>query len=378
MDWQSPQDFEYATQQQFIPCSGPQQLPSDMRVQAAEIAVKENAQNRPILDKLGKIAISIGTQVLTEYIKSQGGLGGLLGGILGGAQQGQQFHGYAQQYTQQIPQEIPDETLENIATPERLAVLTTKYWRTSGVKLGVAFMENTTNALASKILQYANLWSAKGNVNVKFELVALGNAEIRVSRGGGGYWAYLGTDNLSIPRQYQNVNLEGFTLRTADSEYNRVVTHEFGHVLGFPHEHMRAAIIAKLNREATINYFMQTQGWSRQEVIAQVLTAIPENQLLPTSSVEDETSVMTYQLPGSITNDGQPIRGGSGINETDYKVAAKTYPVSTPVEPTKPDPNKPDPNKPDPNKPDPTSPVAPEGRGVLVINGVNYNLTATR
>jgi hypothetical protein len=222
------------------------------------------------------------------------------------------------------------------------------------------------------------LWSAKGNVNVKFELVALGNAEIRVSRGGGGYWAYLGTDNLSIPRQYQNVNLEGFTLRTADSEYNRVVTHEFGHVLGFPHEHMRAAIIAKLNREATINYFMQTQGWSRHEVIAQVLTAIPENQLLPTSSVEDETSVMTYQLPGSITNDGQPIRGGSGINETDYKVAAKTYPVSTPVEPTKPDPNKPDPNKPDPNKPDPTSPVAPEGRGVLVINGVNYNLTATR
>lgn len=37
---------------------------------------------------------------------------------------------------------------------------------------------------------------------------------------------------------------------------------------------------------------------------------------------------MCYQLPGEITRDGQPIRGGDDINETDYQFAARIYPRS--------------------------------------------------
>ena len=35
---------------------------------------------------------------------------------------------------------------------------------------------------------------------------------------------------------------------------------------------------------------------------------------------------MCYQLPGAITTDGQPIRGGTDINQTDYDFAASIYP----------------------------------------------------
>ena len=40
------------------------------------------------------------------------------------------------------------------------------------------------------------------------------------------------------------MNLEAFTMQTPDSEFHRVVRHEAGHTLGFPHEHMRKAIVA--------------------------------------------------------------------------------------------------------------------------------------
>ena len=54
-----------------------------------------------------------------------------------------------------------------------------------------------------------------------------------------GYWSYLGTDVLHIPVDQQTMNLQGFTERTPESEYRRVVRHETGHTMGFPHEHMR-------------------------------------------------------------------------------------------------------------------------------------------
>ena len=60
----------------------------------------------------------------------------------------------------------------------------------------------------------------------------------RISRGSEGYWSYLGTDIRLIPRNRPTMNLQGFTMNTSESEYKRVVRHETGHTLGFPHEHI--------------------------------------------------------------------------------------------------------------------------------------------
>jgi len=54
-----------------------------------------------------------------------------------------------------------------------------------------------------------------------------------------GYWSYLGTDILHIPKNRPTMCLENFSMDTLESEYKRVVRHETGHTLGFPHEHMR-------------------------------------------------------------------------------------------------------------------------------------------
>src|SRR5215203_1302759 len=103
-------------------------------------------------------------------------------------------------------------------------------------------------------------------------------------------------------------------MNTQDSEYPRVVRHETGHTLGFPHEHMRRQLVDRLDREKVITEFMRTQGWSREEVINQVLTPIEESQLISTEI--DANSIMCYQIDGSLTLDGKPIPGGADINET--------------------------------------------------------------
>jgi hypothetical protein len=208
------------------------------------------------------------------------------------------------------------------ATPERIAVLTTKYWRTNGVRLGVKFLEETPQNLKDRILSHMNAWATRANV--KF-LLSDTDPEVRISRSGQGYWSYVGTDILTIAAGQPTMNLQDFTMNTSESEFKRVVRHETGHTLGCPHEHMRRELVDRIDPDKAIRFFGQTQGWSAQEIRAQVLTPIEEGSLIGTDH-SDTNSIMCYQLPGAVTKDGNPILGGLDIDELDYAFMAKIYP----------------------------------------------------
>ena len=206
--------------------------------------------------------------------------------------------------------------------PARLSVLVQKYWRPRPRQLTVSFMESTPADLRRKIVSHMNAWTQTGCIEF---VLTQGMGQVRISRGAGGYYSYLGTDVLLIPRSRQTMNLEGFTMRTSDAEFRRVVRHEAGHTLGFPHEHMRRQLIARLDRERTYAYFRRTQGWDRATVAAQVLTPLEERSIFGTSAA-DQDSIMCYHLPGEITRDGRPIRGGRDVNTTDYAFCGAIYP----------------------------------------------------
>ncbi len=222
------------------------------------------------------------------------------------------------------------------STPLRIAVVTTKYWGIGGTRLTVGFMDNPPADLRKRILLHMNAWGA--TANVKFVETRTG-AQVRIAREGGengGYWSYLGTDILHIPKNQQTMNLEEFSMSTPESEYHRVVRHETGHTLGFPHEHMRKVLVDKIDPAKAIAYFVRTQGWSEEEVRQQVLTPLEESSLLGTRP--DPKSIMCYQIPGELTKDGKPIIGGKDIDASDKTFAAKIYPKKgTPAKPgTKP------------------------------------------
>ena len=79
--------------------------------------------------------------------------------------------------------------------------------------------------------------------------------DVRISLQGEGFWSYLGTDILQVPRNQPTMNLEGFSIDTSDAEYRRVVRHETGHTLGFPHEQLRKEIVGRIDHQKAYEWF---------------------------------------------------------------------------------------------------------------------------
>ncbi len=208
-------------------------------------------------------------------------------------------------------------------TRAALSVLTTKYWGAKGVKLTVGFLDNPPADLRKRILLHMNAWAKTANVTF---VAAKTDPQVRIARvPNDGYWSYLGTDVLHIKKAEPTMNLDSFTMSTPESEYKRVVRHETGHTLGFPHEHLRRQLVAKIDVAKAIAYYQRTQGWPPDKVRFQVLTPLEEGSLIGTASA-DANSIMCYQIPGELTRSGEPIVGGIDIDKWDREFIALIYP----------------------------------------------------
>lgn len=226
-------------------------------------------------------------------------------------------------------------TFGGVSPPDFLAVLTSKWWHSGGVNLSVQFLDNPPASVRRRILEAANLWNR--TANVAFSETS-GQGQIRITRTPGqGYYSFLGTDILHIPPNQPTMNLDSFSDRTSDAEVIRVVCHEFFHSAGGPHEHARREIIQRLNPAAVIAEFRRSQGWSEEMIRQQILTPLDESSYYGTEHAE-ETSIMTYSFPASVTIDGRPILGGSVISEQDYAFAARIYPKAVQPPPPPPPP----------------------------------------
>lgn len=211
--------------------------------------------------------------------------------------------------------------------PRRLAVVIDRKWPSAGARLTVQFLDGPTDALRKRILSHMNAWSKTANVQF---VETRGTGQVRIARldspeDMAGYWSYIGTEILAIDAPEPTMNLEGFTMRTSDAEFHRVVRHETGHTLGFEHEHMRADLIGRIDRRKAYVYFERTEGWDEDETREQVLTPLSKRSIMGTAE-SDPHSVMCYQIPAEITKNGKAIPGGSDITATDYAFAGRIYP----------------------------------------------------
>jgi len=214
-----------------------------------------------------------------------------------------------------------------VIQPQHLALLTAKYWGSGGVRLTVGFLDNPPADLRARILSHMNAWGAF--CNVQFTETAT-NPQVRIARtGGDGYWSYLGTDVLHIAAGQPTMNLDSFTMNTADSEFHRVIRHETGHTLGFPHEHLRKEIVNRIDRAKALQHFESTQGWSEAMVIAQVLTPLDDSALVKTAQA-DIHSIMCYWLPATIMIDNVAVDGGTDIDALDAQFSSGVYPQLNP------------------------------------------------
>ncbi|WP_433567310.1 M12 family metallopeptidase [Nocardia sp. CA-151230] len=210
-------------------------------------------------------------------------------------------------------------------TKEFISALTTKYWHSGGVHLAVRFLDTDDADLKARIVGHMSTWSP--GANIKFSDSHSNDAEVRIARTpGDGYWSYLGTDILHIEADQPTMNLDSFSMDTPETEYKRVVRHETGHTLGFPHEHLRREVVGNIDPKKAIRYFLEADGWSAATTKAQVLTPLEDSNLVETPT--DTVSIMCCQLPGFIMRDGRFAPGGLDIDDQDRKFAQTLYPAS--------------------------------------------------
>ncbi|MFM0668758.1 zinc metalloprotease [Paraburkholderia sediminicola] len=174
-------------------------------------------------------------------------------------------------------------------------------------------------ATRQAIMHDAVEWTHYGNIAFDFgQLPQLRDCAqndavpIRVSFDGKGLWSYIGTDaKYFSDRNQPTLNLEGFDNIDPNSDHFRdTVLHEFGHALGFQHEHQSP--LSDCEKQFNMAAIKDSTGWT-DKMVSDNFTEIKVSMMIPLSNgfimvktpdgqeiditAYDPKSIMHYSLP---------------------------------------------------------------------------------
>jgi serralysin len=179
-----------------------------------------------------------------------------------------------------------------------------------------------TSPFVYNVLKHAKTWEDYSNFRF-YVTEKIEEADIRISNACIGHWSAIGSGNKFLPKTQPTMNLE-FDVKTTEEEYRRTVLHEFGHMLGLEHELMSPMIDIKWNRQAVIDFYTQTQGWSVDQIERNVLNRYQGTDFA--SNGYDPDSIMLYPVDWRLTLDGFGTDFNTVLSEKDVHLINVLYP----------------------------------------------------
>ncbi len=226
-----------------------------------------------------------------------------------------------------VPKINSDGTILQVGvTQQPLAGATEKMWNPGDVISVYLSPNNGSDWIRNRIQFYAKKW--EDYANIKFEFIPdFKAAKIKVGLFNTGQsWSWMGRDVLSNPFNAYTMNFGWFDANTTELEMSRVITHEFGHALGFHHEHQSPASPLQWNLDKTYKYFKEKNNWSSAEVDWNIINKFNQNNT--NYSAYDRNSIMHYTIPDDLLLVGSGTTTNYWISQMDGQYARLWYPAA--------------------------------------------------
>ena len=154
--------------------------------------------------------------------------------------------------------------------------------------------------------------------NVEFVPVErAGDAIIRIMPSSNRNSSVIGRHALTIPTDSPTMWLQ----KNVKPE---TVLHEFGHAIGFVHEHQNPRSRISWDHDAVYEYFgAPPNNWSRATIDR---TLLQKSEVYPCIRDFDPKSIMMYQIPSRFTTDGTEYSTSTTLSESDKLCVSEMYP----------------------------------------------------